>query len=74
MTGYNGSRVTLIVALDLPTLPLLTVSRDKARQIEQLQRCEPISEDDVKRLCIKAREILIEEGNVQHVDSPVTVR
>ena len=37
-------------------------------------RCEPISEEQVKRLCLKAREILIEEGNVQLVDSPVTVR
>lgn len=37
-------------------------------------RCEPISEEQVKRLCLKAREILIEEGNVQVVDSPVTVR
>lgn len=43
------------------------------RQIEQLYHCEPISEEDVKRLCIKAREILIEEANVQVVDSPVTV-
>jgi hypothetical protein len=42
-------------------------------QIEQLMRCEPISEEQVKRLCLKAREILIEEGNVQVVDSPVTV-
>lgn len=44
-----------------------------SRQIEQLNRCEPISEEEVKRLCIKAREILIEEANVQVVDSPVTV-
>ncbi|KAF8990794.1 Metallo-dependent phosphatase-like protein [Cyathus striatus] len=46
---------------------------DLDRQIEQLQRCEPISEEQVKRLCLKAREILIEEGNVQLVDSPVTI-
>lgn len=44
-----------------------------SRQIEQLTRCEPISEEQVKRLCFKAREILIEEANVQPVDSPVTV-
>lgn len=44
-----------------------------ARQIEQLKRCEPLSENQVKELCLKAREILIEEGNVQYVDSPVTV-
>lgn len=44
------------------------------RQIAQLIRCEIITEEEVKRLCIKAREILIEEANVQVVDSPVTVR
>lgn len=27
----------------------------------------------MKRLCLKAREILVEEANVQVVDSPVTV-
>lgn len=48
--------------------------RPRRRQIEQLHRCEPISEEDVKKLCIKAREILIEEANVQTVDAPVTVR
>ena len=42
-------------------------------QIEQLIQCNPISEEQVKRLCIKAREILIEESNVQVVDAPVTV-
>ena len=42
-------------------------------QIEQLLRCEPITEEQVKQLCLKAREILIEEGNVQVVDAPVTV-
>jgi hypothetical protein len=43
------------------------------RQIEQLKRCETISEPEVKQLCLQAREILVEEGNVQYVDSPVTV-
>jgi hypothetical protein len=43
------------------------------RQIAKLAQCEIISEEEVKRLCIKAREIFIEEGNVQNVDSPVTV-
>ncbi|KAF7357596.1 Serine/threonine-protein phosphatase [Mycena sanguinolenta] len=46
---------------------------DLDEQIEQLKRCEPISEEQVKRLCLKAREILIEEANVQHIDSPVTI-
>lgn len=49
-------------------------SSDLDRQIEQLKKCEIISEAEVKALCAKAREILIEESNVQRVDSPVTVR
>lgn len=47
---------------------------DLDRQIEQLKRCEIIKESEVKALCAKAREILVEESNVQSVDSPVTVR
>lgn len=47
---------------------------DLDRQIEQLKRCEIIKENEVKVLCAKAREILVEEGNVQRVDSPVTVK
>lgn len=41
--------------------------------IEQLKRCEPLRESDVKVLCEKAIEILVEESNVQRVDSPVTI-
>ncbi|EJD38213.1 serine/threonine specific protein phosphatase [Auricularia subglabra TFB-10046 SS5] len=43
------------------------------RQIEQLKKCIPISEAEVKSLCLKAREILIEEANVHYIDSPVTI-
>lgn len=49
-------------------------SSDLDRQIEQLKECEIIKEAEVKALCAKAREILIEESNVQRVDSPVTVK
>ena len=41
--------------------------------IEQLRRCDFVPESDVKNLCTKAREILVEESNVQRVDAPVTV-
>lgn len=41
--------------------------------IEQLKRCECLEEKDVKRLCDKATEILVEESNVQRVDPPVTI-
>eukprot|EP01102_Stenamoeba_stenopodia_P018572 TRINITY_DN682_c0_g3_i1.p1 TRINITY_DN682_c0_g3~~TRINITY_DN682_c0_g3_i1.p1 ORF type:complete len:211 (+),score=45.05 TRINITY_DN682_c0_g3_i1:102-734(+) len=46
---------------------------DLDRQIEQLRRCEVIKEREVKALCDKAREILLEESNVQRVDTPVTI-
>ncbi|CAN6922708.1 unnamed protein product, partial [Brassica oleracea] len=46
---------------------------DLDKQIEQLKRCEPLSESEVKSLCLKAMEILVEESNVQRVDAPVTL-
>ena len=46
---------------------------DLDRQIEQLKRCEYLKESEVKALCTKAREILVDESNVQRVDAPVTV-
>eukprot|EP00051_Salpingoeca_urceolata_P032617 m.16560 g.16560 ORF g.16560 m.16560 type:complete len:93 (-) comp5277_c0_seq2:1144-1422(-) len=47
---------------------------DLDQHIATLRRCEIIPEDAVVALCAKARELLIQESNVQHVDSPVTVR
>ena len=47
---------------------------DLDRQIEQLRQCEIIKESEVKAICAKVREILVEESNVQRVDSPITVR
>eukprot|EP01068_Selenidium_serpulae_P005837 Selendium_serpulae@DN4197_c0_g1_i1.p1 len=43
------------------------------RQIEQLRRCEYIKEAEVRALTEKAREILVEEANVQKVDVPITI-
>lgn len=43
------------------------------RAIAQLRACRPIPEVQVRELCYKARELLIEEGNVVGVDAPVTV-
>ncbi len=47
---------------------------DLDRQIQTLLQCKIITEAEVKELCLKAREILVEESNVQRVDAPVTVR
>ncbi|EGO59119.1 serine/threonine-protein phosphatase PP-X isozyme 2 [Neurospora tetrasperma FGSC 2508] len=46
---------------------------DLDRAIAQLRACRPIPESDVRELCHKAREILIEEGNVVTVNAPVTI-
>ena len=46
---------------------------DLDRQIEQLRNCQHLKESEVKELCTKAREILVDESNVQRVDAPVTV-
>ena len=41
--------------------------------IEKLYDCKPLTEDELRILCDKAKEILVEETNVQAVRSPVTV-
>ncbi|KAL2259117.1 hypothetical protein VTK26DRAFT_7337 [Humicola hyalothermophila] len=46
---------------------------DLDRAIAQLRACRPIPESEVRELCHKAREILIEEGNVVTVNAPVTI-
>ena len=41
--------------------------------ISYLSECKQLSENDIKRLCEKARDVLLEESNVQPVHCPVTV-
>ncbi|KAK4749896.1 hypothetical protein SAY87_027345 [Trapa incisa] len=48
-------------------------STDLDEQISQLMQCKPLSEPQVRALCEKAKEILMEESNVQPVKSPVTI-
>ncbi|GBF89573.1 hypothetical protein Rsub_02291 [Raphidocelis subcapitata] len=47
--------------------------RDLDGQIGQLLQCKPLAEEQVKALCAKAKEILMQEANVQPVRCPVTV-
>jgi serine/threonine-protein phosphatase 4 catalytic subunit len=46
------------------------MSSDLDNMIATLRRCEVLKESEVKILCSKAMEILVEESNVQRVDSP----
>jgi serine/threonine-protein phosphatase 2A catalytic subunit len=40
--------------------------------VDKLMGCAPLTEQEVKQLCDKAREVLIEESNVQPVRAPVS--
>ncbi len=51
----------------------MTSISDLDEQISRLKKCEYLKESEVKALCEKAIEILIDESNVQRVDAPVTV-
>lgn len=46
---------------------------DLDAHISALKECKLISENEIRILCHKAREILIEEANVQIIDTPVTI-
>nr|POE72413.1 serine/threonine-protein phosphatase pp2a catalytic subunit [Quercus suber] len=58
---------TLGASIDPPSIPTLD------GWIESLMACKQLSEEDVRRLCEKAREVLQDESNVQPVKCPVTV-
>lgn len=72
--GSNGpNRAAAPAAGGAGTVSL--TNGDLDRFLDQLmsENCKPLSEDEVKTLCDKAREILMEESNVQGVACPVTV-
>lgn len=46
---------------------------DLDQAIAQLRACRPIPEAQVREICHKARELLIEEANVVTVNAPVTI-
>lgn len=43
------------------------------KSIANLGECKPLPEDQIKALCEKAKEILVNESNVQPVRTPVTI-
>ncbi|CAH2352278.1 serine/threonine-protein phosphatase 4 catalytic subunit [[Candida] railenensis] len=46
---------------------------DLDQTIEIIQDCKHVPEADVEELCTKAIELLIDEANIQQVDTPVTI-
>jgi serine/threonine-protein phosphatase 2A catalytic subunit len=57
----------------MATSPPGTSHLELDEQIEKLMKCQPLPEEAVKALCEKAKEILVQESNVQPVRCPVTV-
>uniref|UniRef100_A0A3P9PUN6 Serine/threonine-protein phosphatase n=1 Tax=Poecilia reticulata TaxID=8081 RepID=A0A3P9PUN6_POERE len=50
-----------------------TFTKELDQWIEQLNECKQLTENQVRTLCEKAKEILTKESNVQEVRCPVTV-
>jgi serine/threonine-protein phosphatase 6 catalytic subunit len=46
---------------------------DPDRWLAQLMECKHLSEAEMKLLCARVREILVEESNIQPVSAPVTI-
>eukprot|EP00389_Voromonas_pontica_P018066 GDKH01028427.1.p1 GENE.GDKH01028427.1~~GDKH01028427.1.p1 ORF type:complete len:114 (-),score=17.38 GDKH01028427.1:14-355(-) len=57
----------------LPDEPCPTPSKSVDEFIEQLLECKPLTENEIRFLCERLKEILEKESNVQPVRSPVTV-
>lgn len=53
-------------------IPLQSIRATKSK-ISQLMQYKPLSEQEVRTLCEKAKEKLMEESDVQLVKSPVTI-
>jgi len=51
----------------------MTDVQDTDQWIETLKKCQQLTEQQIKALCEKAREIFMKESNVQSVACPVTV-
>ena len=54
--------------------PELDYNAELDKYIEQLKSCKYIQDDRaVKKLCEKAKELLIKEENIIYLNSPITV-
>lgn len=73
-----GGQIQMGVSRDLSSITRVfsfTVMSyyDPDKWIQQLMQCQHLSEPDIKLLCNKVRNILMEESNIQPVSSPVTI-
>jgi len=52
---------------------LNSYNSDLDRQIGLLKSCECIKENEARDLCNMARDILMEESNIQNIQAPITI-
>lgn len=50
-----------------------TTSKNLDAWLEKVQKAQYLAEEELKSLCDTVKEILVEESNVQPVNTPVTV-
>ena len=62
----------ILTMVDLETSSTISVP-DLERYIATLSDCKPLSEQELRQLCEKAREVFYKDSNVQPVKCPVTV-
>lgn len=51
----------------------LTTKLDLDKCIEELLECKTPSETTVRSMCLKLKELLIDDSNVLHLQAPITV-
>jgi serine/threonine-protein phosphatase 4 catalytic subunit len=77
MTGQSTAVVnnssSMSTSSSITNVNSSSTNNELDEQIERLKRCEYLKESEVKTLCLRAREILVDESNVQRVDAPVTI-
>lgn len=56
-----------------PTCSNMTFESEADKWIEHLRTCSHLPESDMKKLCDRVKNILLEESNIQPVSSPVTI-
>lgn len=49
------------------------VSRGPDEWLETIKKCQALTENEMKQLCEMVKELLMEESNIQPVQTPVTV-
>jgi len=74
LTTKRDRRCTsLLPRIPLGSLGMTFDTYDADKWIEQLRNCQHLPEPDMKMLCDRVRNILLEESNIQPVSSPVTI-